>query len=236
MIDLTINNGQINGLLSSLSNIRQSAPREFNNHQNRMGFKFRKEYNEAIKREYINRTKFLYTGTGVERVGMNTPLHNSKVKVYTNREMNLKQEIGGIDRPERGQHKPIAQAQARRGRSDLKPISPRNRMSRIDFTNPIRVGNNRQKFARTIQQAGERGERFAFLEYSNQSRGIYALKNKRKINGVWRFRIHKLYDLSKSSVIIPPHHTMRNSFNEFKRRIYMPSTAEAMRMAFQFTV
>lgn len=229
-----INGTQSQDLIANLNAIGITAPREFNNHQNRMGFKFRKEYNSAVKQDYNNRTKYMYTGTGVNKTSLSSPLSQSRVVVYSNREINAKQEFGGIDRPKRGRHKPITQKLARRGRSENKPVGTRNQMRNIDFSNPVRAGNRAQRFARTIQQAGNRGERFAFLEYSSQSRGIYALKNRRKVGGIWRYKIEKYYDLSRSSVTIPAHHTMRNSFNEFKNRVYIPQTVQVMRRVFNW--
>jgi len=183
----------------------------------------RKEAQGLIKNDFVNRNKWTQ---GSIRVNPSTlgRVDDMQSSFGSTQEYMRTQEKGGLKRPLSGNKVSIpttrAAGQGRGKRPRTRNVLTRNKMKAIGLRKPAyRSSNTKQEVMVRINQAIQDGSRRAYLEFSNGTKGIFAIVGGNLTNRGWAegARLEMLHDMSRASVRIPRHRWMRPSADAARR-------------------
>lgn len=210
---------EVRGLKKAIRDLRlfrdQAIPYAARSAVNATAFATQKEWREQIGRSMTLRNKFTTRSIQVVRASGLDMRRMMSVVGSVASYMGV-QESGGTVRG-RSAHQPIpgpvAAGQAA-GSKRTRIVMRGRRLSAIHVARAPSTGNARQRNAVAISMARRKGNRFALLERPGGGRGLFLLgTGKRKVT------TRLVFDLSRSSVRVPPNPTLQHSLRAIEPRL-----------------
>lgn len=185
---------------------------------NAAAFEARKAWRSEMESTFTLRNRWTVGSIRVEKVrGLN--LRTMQSRVGSGLAYLKTQEEGGEirGRGQQGYRYPT-----KRAKPPGRVVRQRFRMARLQLTSPdlSGLGSTRQKIAVAARKIRASGVRFAFLDVSPTSKGIYQLMGSRH-----RPKMRLVWDMTRGSVHIPRHGTLEPAVARTRRR--MPRFARA---------
>jgi hypothetical protein len=206
--------------------LRREAPKALKyaarNSLNRAAFDARKQWQREMQTTFVLRNRWTVGSIRVEKVrGLNIDTMESRVGSLADY-MKTQEEGGTLQ----GKGKHGYRRPTKRAKPPRRLLRPRFKMERLELTRPDleRYGSTEQKIAVATRQAYAQGAKFVFLDISQEGRGIYQVMGSKR-----RPHMRLIWDMSRDSIKIREHPTLKPAFDWADRRFRRYAKAELLR-------